>query len=190
MRSFAVLSFLGGLWCLGGCAGPGQQVDTARVTPPAFGSNGDIDIAAINLSSWAFGRAANTHDHPVDAARALEAVDYLAGALSSSPRWAGMSPLTKLQMLAARREVRDLLGIPIDTPSQAVVDALHRVAEAYASQEPAAIQAALQNPVFGKPPGQLSQLFNDLPFLGTVNIATQNASAGAGSGEGSCRFCN
>ena len=46
----------------------------------------------------------------------------LAGELSSNPRWTMMSPLTKQEMLQARVDVRQVLGIAPNAPSQIVVE--------------------------------------------------------------------
>src|SRR4051812_37490849 len=94
-----------------GCAAVTPPPDTARLPPNAFGVYADGDIGAINQAQWAFASPARTRNNPADAARAVAAVDYLAGALSTYPRWDFMSPLTKQEMLWARVEVRQAVGI-------------------------------------------------------------------------------
>jgi hypothetical protein len=76
--------------------------DTATLPFAAFGTM---------EAAWAFAAPARTANDPVDAARAAAGVDYLAGELSSNPRWLMVSPLTKQQMLQARLDVHSVLGI-------------------------------------------------------------------------------
>jgi hypothetical protein len=158
-----------------GCATIAPPPDTARLPPNAYGLFADNDIGAINLAQWAFASPARTRNDPVDAARAAAAVDYLAGELSSSPRWAGMSPLTKRQMLEAREEVRRTFGIAPGAPSQLVVDGLLGAANALAAGDRPAALAALHTPVFIWPPEQTLARLSDMPFLPTANVATQRA---------------
>jgi hypothetical protein len=44
-------------------------------------------VAAANQAAWAFAAAERTANDPVDAARAVAGLDFLAGELSSNPRW-------------------------------------------------------------------------------------------------------
>jgi hypothetical protein len=166
-----------------GCAAATPPPDTARLVGPAFGSNGDSAIAAINYSSWAFALASRTHGQPAAAAEAVAAVDYLAGELSTDPRWASMSPLTKVQMLQARSEVRNAIGVSPDARSQAVVNGLLSAAAALqAGNRPAAL-AALASPVFIRGPEQTLAALAALPYLPQANIATQHASLQAQPGD-------
>ena len=87
--------------------------DTAALPFAAFGTL-DNDVAAANQAAWAFAAPARTANNPVDAARAAAGIDYLAGELSSNPRWVMVSPLTKQEMLQARVDVRQVLGIAPD----------------------------------------------------------------------------
>jgi hypothetical protein len=175
---------------LTGCGIETPLPDTARVSSPVFGSNGDSDIAAINLSSWAFARPANTRGDPADAARALAAVDYLAGELSSSPRWAGMSPLTKVEMLRAREQVRQLLRIRGGASSQSVVDALNDIGAAIAANDSKSIQKSLHNKVFEESPDRITRILSNLPYLDITNIATQHANSETNTGGDGCAVCN
>ena len=65
--------------------------------------------------------------HPRQAGRCsagVGAMDYIAGELYTSPRWANIPALTQEQLLQGRREVREALGVAPGAPSQAVVDDL------------------------------------------------------------------
>ena len=125
----------------------------------------------------AFASARRLRDNPVYAARAAAAVDYLAGQLSSSPRWLSISPLIKQQMLQARTDVRKVLGIAPDASSQTVVNALLPFADArHAGSQSSAIQA-LAAPVFTMPPTETQQLLSNMPPMSSVNTATMNAAS-------------
>ena len=156
------------------CGAVAPPPDTAQLPQGAFGTT-DNDMAAANQASWAFASAARTRDNPVDAARAVAAVDFLAGQLSSSPRWNSVSSLTKQQMLQTRADLRQTLGIVPNAPSQAVVSALLQFASAWRSgNQPAALQA-LANPAFTQPPQQTLQILSNLPSIPSANLATSSA---------------
>jgi len=170
-RALVVLAAL----LLAGCASIAPPPDTARLPPNAYGLFADNDIGAINLAQGAFADPGRTRNDPADAARVAAAVDYLAGELSSSPRWTAMSPITKGQMLQAREEVRQALGIAPGAPSQLVVDALLGAANAIAAGDRTAALAALRSPVFTWPPEQTLARLSDMPFLPMANVASQRA---------------
>ena len=157
---------------LAGCGLATPPPDTARVAANSFGQGVNPPIGAINVASWAFASAARTHDRPIEAARALAALDYAAGVLSSSPQFAYVSPIPKLQLLQARTEVRESMGIEANASSQQVVDGLLAAANAMAAGNMEAAQHALQPPVF--PPDMLQRL-NNLPYSQIANISTTQA---------------
>jgi hypothetical protein len=167
------------------CGGIAPPVDTAQAPAGAFGSNGDSDIAAINLSSWAFASARNLRNRPIEAARAVAAVDYLAGQLSSSGRWTAISPIVQMQMLQARTQVRATVGIAPDARSQLVVSSLANYAAALTvNGDQAAAAQYLANPAFTLGPQATEAKLENMPFLRETNIATQRAAADAGNGTG------
>ena len=157
------------------CGAVSPPPDTAQLPPGTFGTT-DNDMAAANQASWAFASAGRIRDNPVDAARAVAAVDYLAGQLSSSPRWNSVASLTKQQMLQTRADLRQALGIVSNAPSQVVVNALLQFASAWQSgNQPAALQA-LAIPAFTLPPQQTVQVLSNLPSIPSANLATTSAS--------------
>ena len=159
--------------------------DTAIAPAGAFGSNGDEDIAAINLASWAFSSSRNTHDHPIETARSVAAVDYLAGELSSNPRWIGMSPFVQMEMLQARQQVRSAMGIDPNARSQFVIDSLSRYAASLADNgDQAKALQYLSNPAFTLGPQITEARLEQLPFMSLTNIATQRAASSIGDGSG------
>ncbi len=170
---------------LAGCGVATPPPDTAQAPPGAFGSNGDSDVAALNLSSWAFSSARNLRGRPVDAARAVAAVDYLAGALSTGGRWITLSPIVQTQMLQARQQVRTTLGIVPNAPSQVVVTSLANYAATLAATgDQATAGQYLSNPPFTLGVQATESLLQTMPFLRETNIATQRAAAAAGNGGG------
>ena len=178
-------SWMAACLSLTACGLQRPPVDTARAPDGAFGSNGDSDVAALNLSSWAFSSARNLRNRPVEAARSVAAVDYMAGQLSTSPRWTAMSPIIQGEMLQARKQVRATVGIAPDAPSQVVVNSLADYAKSLAATgNQAAAGQYLANPAFTLGPQMTEAKLQDLPFLRETNIATQRANAAAGNGTG------
>lgn len=165
--------FCAALLCLAvaACAGE-QRIDTAQLPPAFYGRLIDNDIGAINEASWALGSTARTRGDPVEALRAAVAVEYLAGELNTAPRWLRMSPITKMQMLRARGEFRQALGIKPDAPAQVVVNTLIAAMVDLERGNPAAAQQALGAPIFTQPPQQTMRVLNDLPSLPTAHAAT------------------
>ncbi|MBV9784584.1 MAG: hypothetical protein JO264_12265 [Acidisphaera sp.] len=174
---------------LAGCAYETPLPSTSQLPPMSMGSNGDQDIAALNLSSWAFASPSRTANDPVNAARAAAAVDYLAGELQRSPRWDGMSVMTKMQMVRARDEVRRTLGVAANAPSQAVVNGLVGAANALSLHDTGAAEQALSSPAFSRPAPQTLAVLNHLPYLQMANVATQHAAAQAYPEDGGCPMC-
>ncbi len=173
--------------CLGvaACGYQPPLPDTAIAPPGAFGSNGDEDVAAVNLASWAFSSSRNTRNHPIEAARSVAAVDYLAGELTSNPRWVGLSPFVQMEMLQARAQVRSTMGIAPAARSQLVVNSLSRYAASLAENEDRTEAAQyLTNPAFTLGPQLTEAKLENLPFMSVTNIATQRAAASLGDGSG------
>ena len=163
-----------GCLLLATCTAATPPPDTARLPQGTFGL-ADNDVGAANLASSAFASARRTRDNPVNAARAAAAVDYLAGQLSSSPRWLFISPLIKQQMLQARTDVRRALGIASDASSQAVVNALLQFADAWQAGNQSNAMQALGAPVFTLPATQTLQVLSNMPPMPSINTATMNA---------------
>jgi hypothetical protein len=148
---------------------------TPQLPAGLYGIYEDNDVGAINLSSWAFALPQRTFNDPIDAIKAVIAIEYLADELTVSPRWIGMSPFAKQEMLDARAEVRRLLGIAPDARPQTVIDALLTAILKLQKGNPAEAARALDAPPFSLPPGQTLQLLASLPFIRSANIATMDA---------------
>jgi hypothetical protein len=148
--------------------------DTAALPFAAFGTM-DNDVAAVNQAAWAFAAPTRTANNPVDAARAAAAIEYLAGALSSNPRWVMVSPLTKLEMLQARLDVREALGVAPAVPSQVMVNALLDFAAAWQSGDRRGARHALVAPGFTLPPDQTALALSNMPYIRSANLASGDA---------------
>ncbi len=152
-----------------------QRTDTAQLPPGFYGTLIDNDIGAINEASWALGSPDRTRGDPVEALRAAVAVEYLAGELNTAPRWQAMSPITKMQMLQARGEFRQVLGIKPDVSAQAVVNAEIWAMWDLERGDGAAAQQMLSAPIFTRPPQQTMQVLNNLPTVPAARAATAAA---------------
>lgn len=160
------------------CANGGPQPvvpDTARLAPGVLGSFADPDVYAVQQAQWAFSSPGNTRGRPAEAARAAASMDYIAGQLYTNPRWNRISALTKEQLLQGRAEVRQVLGIVPNAPSQAVVDSLAATFNALAAGNQPAAEAALSAPIYSRPPAATLQVLNNMPYLQMANISTQHA---------------
>ena len=175
MRSTGFV-FLGAL-ALAGCGFIQPTVpDTARMTMAQFGTGGlDPDVAATQFAQWAFADSGRTYGRPVEGARAVAAMDYIAGQLYTSPRWAGMSAITKEQLLQGRAEVRQALAVRPGTPSQVVVDRMTAAGNALAAGNRDAALAQLTDPAFTAGPQPTLDRLANLPYLQMANVSTQRA---------------
>jgi hypothetical protein len=149
-----------------------------------FGVYQDNDIGAINFAAWAFASPANTQGNPVEAARAVVALEYLPGELSENPRWIGMDAAIKLRMGLARDDVRRILGIRPDAPPQVVVNAMLAVAANLQWGNQPAVLQALTGPAFTLPPEQTLQALASLPYVQEANLATSRAQGQSFPGDG------
>ena len=162
---------------LAGCAVQTSPVDTARFNASPVWLAGDPDIWAINQAQWAFADPGRTLNRPAEAARAVAALDYLAGQINTSPRWAMIGPHSKMELLQARVETRAALGIAPDAPSQAVVDAMMAAGDALNAGDPHGAMASLHGPGFTQGPDQILHSLTAMPYLRTANIATIHAAS-------------
>jgi hypothetical protein len=162
---------------LGGCGSLPATERTPYLPPDVFGSYEDNDVGAINLASWAFASPANTRGNPVEAAKAVVALEYLTGELAENPRWIEVDASIPLHLGRARADLRQILGIRPDAPPQLVVNALLALSlDLQSGNQPAALQV-LASPVFTLPPGQALQRLSNLPYVQEANLATARADA-------------
>lgn len=149
--------------------------NTPYLPPGVYGVYEDNDTGAINQSAWAFGSAANTRGNPIDAAKAVVALEYLSGELRENPRWIGMDQSIKLRMGLARDQLRDILGIRPGTPSQLVVNTLLALSLNLQTGNGPAAGQVLASPIFTRPPQQTFQILSNLPYVQEANLATARA---------------
>jgi hypothetical protein len=162
--------------CLAACTSPLPAARTTPFLPPSvYGVYEDNDTGAINQSAWAFSSPANTKGDPVDAAKAVIALEYLSSELKENPRWIGMDSSIPLRLGQARDKLRQILGIRPDVPSQIVVNALLALSQdLQTGNQPAAMQV-LASPVFTQPPQRTLQVLSNLPYVQQANLATARA---------------
>ncbi len=167
-----------------GCGPLPPPPDTA-VLPPGVFSPLDQDVPATLYAQYAFADAARTYGNPVAGAQAVLAMDYIAGELNTSPRWANIDAATQMQLLQGRAATRAAAGIAPDAPSQLVVDSLVAARNDLAAGDPAAAAAALSNPAFPAGGARAVQALANLPYILEANVATQKAANELfGPGEG------
>jgi hypothetical protein len=155
------------------CAYIAPPPSTAVMPPGALGTNGDIDVWALNIAAFEFAR--EIKDNPGRAANAVAALDYLGGELNTNPRWTGMPSLSRLQMLEARETLRSYVGINQSASSQDVVDTMLGLAHAYQTGDQAAVQRLLESPIFIVPPAEVQAHLDDIPLMPAINNVTMRA---------------
>lgn len=173
MRALISVSLLA--FSLAACATlPGTR-RTTYLPPGVYGVYEDNDIGAINQSSWAFASAANTRGDPVDAAKAIVALEYLPGELKENPRWISINSSIPLRMEQARDQLQEILGIRPGTPPQLVINTLLALSlDLESGNQPAAMKV-LTSPIFTLPPQQTLQVLSNLPYVQQANLATARA---------------
>lgn len=167
-RSIACLLALGG--CVSITVPP--LPPTPVLPPMVWGTYLDNDVGAINFAVWAFASPANTRGQPIEAARAIIALEYLSGELVDSPRWVRVDSNTKFRLRQARDEVRQVIGIRADAPPQVVVNALLAFVQDMQSGNGAASGALLTAPLFSKGPQATFDAIANLPYVQSANLAT------------------
>jgi hypothetical protein len=156
------------------CAAVGSYHTAAQLPPNVYGVFEDNDIGAINQSSWAFASPQRTLNNPVDAIKAVIAIEYLADELHDNPRWISIPLYTTERMREARADLRRELGIAPDAPSQLVINTLLRAAWDLQAGNPDGASRSLQVPAFTSPQRTL-QVLADLPYVQSANLATSEA---------------
>lgn len=154
---------------------------TPYLPPGVFGVYEDNDVGAINFAAWAFASPANTAGRPLDAMKAVIALEYLPGELQENPRWIAIGRNPQLNMAQARNDVRQALGIRPDAPPQLVVNVL---LNALAAGDQAEALRALSSPIFLQSAGQTLARFAQMPYVQSANLTTSRLSDAAGHSEG------
>jgi hypothetical protein len=160
---------------LAACAGLLTSAPVPVLPPSVFGTYEDNAFGALNLASWAFADPARTRDNPIEGARAVIAVEYLADELNRNPRWIELSLPAKQGMVRARADLRRVLGTRPDAPPQLVIDALLRFNATLGAGDQAAAQRTLDPAVFTLPPSGTLRILSNLPYVSSANQATLEA---------------
>ncbi|MEJ1977182.1 MAG: hypothetical protein WDN49_14805 [Acetobacteraceae bacterium] len=129
----------------------------------------------MQYAEYAFAQPSRTVGNPVAGAQAALAMDYIAGQLNTSPRWANIDAVTQLQLLEGRKQTRAVLGVVPNAPSQVVVNSLVVARYNLAIGNEAGAAAALSNPAFTLPPTETIQRLANLPYIQMANVSTTNA---------------
>ena len=153
-----------------GCA-PSPPVSTA-IMPPQTGLADPIN--AVQYAAWAFAWPSRTENDPLSAAKAVAALDFAAGDINANQRWVGLSPIVWDEMLVARTDVRRVLGIPADAPSQAVVNVMTLTMLALEAGDRTQALAALSSPIFTLGPERTLIVLTNLPYIRMANVATSD----------------
>lgn len=144
----------------------------------------DPAIAATNEATWAFGHPRAMQGRPSEMALAVASLDAMAGQFSTNGRWLSMNSLAKLEMLEARRAVRQVLGIVPGTPSQTVIDSMVTISLALQHGDHKTALAAARGAEFIYPPKRTLEILAHFPPVPIANRATNFASRYLYPGDG------
>jgi hypothetical protein len=176
MRAPVSLCLLG---LLTGCATLPATQQTPYLPAGVYGVYLDNDIGAINQAAWAFASPANTRGNPVDAAKAVVALEYLPGELRENPRWVKIDASIPLRMAQAREQLQQILGISPTASRQQIVNALLALAWDLQIGNRAAAMTVLESPVFTLPPDRTLAILSNLPYVQEANLSTLRAESEA-----------
>lgn len=189
MRIARLIALVGLASGVAGCANLLPVVpDHAYMSAGALGGGQDPDVGASNLASWAFADSGRTYGRPIEGARAAASLDYLAGAIYVSPRWAHVSALTKEELLQGRAELRAALGVAPTATSQQLVDSLTGAGTALAAGDRAGAVRRLNPAVFPAGGEKTLATLANLPYLRMANVGTSHLENELFWEDGSNRF--
>ena len=144
-----------------GCAGsPGT---------PWLGGFGDPVRGASLRAPSTLGDTSRWAGRPSEAAEAAAELELLASEFATNPRYATeANPAVSQQLEAARREMRDFLGVAPDASTELVRTALRRAAAALRAGSRAGAEAALSGPAFAYGPSATLGRLASMPRLPRV----------------------
>ena len=157
---------------LSACAGARPPAQVAELPADTLQGAGDPARGAILSAAYVFGTPSTVAGRPADAADAIVKLEYLAVEISGNPRWYSFNPLSVLNLLDARREVRAAFGIGPAAEPQLVIDTLHRAANAWRMGDAAAARAALTQGPFADAE-RAASLLQTLPSFPIAAAATR-----------------
>lgn len=163
------------LLVLAGCAELQQPPPAAA---PAGLAEGTVDPGrgAITAAAAAFAeRGRGLIGQPEAAARATAQLEFATAELGRNPRFASVPDSVRREMLLARTEVRDALGIAEAAQPEEVVAAMLATARALRAGNARAAAASLPSPLF-RPGGERSVArLGEIGPLPQASIATSQA---------------
>lgn len=170
-----------------GCTGT-LRVDDSAMPAGTFPPGADIDTAALYEAGLALGGSLPPPVSPQGWARAFADIEYVSGAYNTHTRWLGIEGSAQAQILIARQEIRDAVGIPAAARSQDVLNALLAVS---AAPDVAAAKTVMANPVFSLGPDQTMERFQHVPAFFTTPAAIAHLNIAKDDRNGSCNrlFC-
>jgi len=163
---------------LAGCVHVVPAPTTGYLPEDAFGNSvvgQDPAMAAVNDAMIAFAYPGSMQGQPARMALAIASLDAMAGQFSTGGRWITMDSATKQEMLDARTQVRGILGVPENAPSQSVIDHLVAASHALDRGDQTAALAALSGPDFTKTPEETLAILTHFPKTPDANHATMDA---------------
>ncbi len=137
---------------------------------------GDPTRAAVFNTAFAFGTPSSIVGKPDEAARAAANFEFLAVEIPYGARYRGLNAILQPELEAGRAELRTVLGVRPDAPSQQVIDALYAAARAIRAGDTAAADRILSGPIFTAGGAATLQRLADLPPMpkvGTAAVHTQ-----------------
>lgn len=176
MKHFPMISLV--CLALAGCAHEAPAPSTGYLPADAFSGiaiGEDPALAAVEDATMAFAYPQRMQGKPAQMALAIASLDAMAGQFATGGRWIGLDAATKQQMLVARSEVRGMLGVPQNAPSQSVIDHLVAASQALDKGDQKAALAALSGPDFTRTPEQTLAILAHFPRAPAANAATMNA---------------
>jgi hypothetical protein len=174
------------------CTGPVRpQLDPSNLPPDALNYGGfGQGYNAFDYAAYAFASPARTQGRPGAAAAAVAVVEFMAGTIPGSPRWVNIPALDQDDIIFAKGDLRNLLGIPATARSQAVVDGLIGAARAYAANDPVAVDKALTVAIFTQGPERTTDILTNMPYLQRVNLTTLRISQHQYEPNDFCFICS
>jgi hypothetical protein len=117
-------------------------------------------------------------NQPAAAARAIADIEFLAGTVPTDARW--QTSGAAVQLVQARNQGRQALGIPSSAPAQGVIDGLTRAADALDANDQAAAAQALPRSIFTAGPQQTIRRLAQPPRIPTASAALAALALGPG----------
>ncbi len=145
---------------------------------PWLGGLGDPVRGAALRAPATLGDTGRWTGRPAEAAAAAAELEFLANEFATNPRYAPeANPAVSQQLEAARREMRDFLGVSPAAAPELVIAGLRRVSQALGAGSRAGAEAALAGPAFVYGPAATLGRLASMPRLPRVAEAAGGVAA-------------